>query len=79
MDPSEQQQGSGAQPKSTSEAAPDIKASKSPEVQAARGPDTLAAAVQVSTQLRVQQQQPGQAAVDPVAVVQQWLQHPDQY
>ncbi|WIA11948.1 hypothetical protein OEZ86_002928 [Tetradesmus obliquus] len=46
MDPSQQQQGSGAQPKSTSEAAPDIKNSTSPEVQAMRGPDTLAAAVQ---------------------------------
>jgi hypothetical protein len=47
MDSSKQEQGSGAQPKSTSEAAPDIKASTDPEVQAMRGPDTLAAAVQV--------------------------------
>jgi hypothetical protein len=48
MDSSKQERGSGAQPKSTSEAAPDIKASTSAEVQAARGPDTLAAAVQVT-------------------------------
>lgn len=49
MDASKQEQGAGAQPKSTSEAAPDIKASTSPEVQGVRGPDTLAAAVQVGS------------------------------
>ncbi|KAF6251601.1 hypothetical protein COO60DRAFT_1644823 [Scenedesmus sp. NREL 46B-D3] len=51
MDASKQEQGAGAQPKSTSEAAPDIKASTSPEVQGVRGPDTLAAAVQGGTML----------------------------